>query len=113
MTRLACIDIGTVTARLAVADVESGRVVRLAKHSEICNLGQDVDATRSMGFTLLDLDQLRRLQELARQYFTCWYRDPYGGRSLCAVSWNFSSGVPYDWLKVSASMTETVFEEAW
>lgn len=45
MTRLACIDIGTVTARLAVADVEDGRVVRLAKHSEICNLGQDVDAT--------------------------------------------------------------------
>ena len=45
MTRLACIDIGTVTARLAVADVEGGRVVRLAKHSEICNLGQDVDAT--------------------------------------------------------------------
>ena len=75
--------------------------------------GQDVDATRTMGFTLLDLDQLRRLQELARQYFTCWYRDPYGGRALCAVSWSFSSGVPYDWLKVSASMTETVFEEAW
>ena len=75
--------------------------------------GQDVDATRSMGFTLLDLDQLRRLQELARQYFTCWYRDPYGGRALCSVSWSFSSGIPYDMLKVSASMTETVFEEAW
>ena len=45
MTRLACIDIGTVTARLAVADVEGGRVVRLAKHSEICNLGEGVDAT--------------------------------------------------------------------
>ena len=45
MTRLACIDIGTVTARLAVADVEDGRVLRLAKHSEICNLGQGVDAT--------------------------------------------------------------------
>ena len=75
--------------------------------------GQDVDATRSMGFTLLDLDQLRRLQELARQYFTCWYRDPYGGRALCSVSWSFSSGIPYGKLDVSASMTETVFEEAW
>lgn len=75
--------------------------------------GQDVDAARSMGFTLLDPDQLRRLQDLARRYFVCWYRDPYGGRALCAVSWSFSSGVPYDWLKVSASMTETVFEEAW
>ena len=45
MARLACIDIGTVTARLAVADVEGGQVVRLAKHSEICNLGEGVDAT--------------------------------------------------------------------
>lgn len=45
MRRIACIDIGTVTARLAVADVEGGRVVRLAKHSEICNLGEDVDQT--------------------------------------------------------------------
>lgn len=45
MTRLACIDIGTVTARLAVADVEDGRVARLIKHSEICNLGEGVDAT--------------------------------------------------------------------
>lgn len=75
--------------------------------------GQDVDATRSMGFTLLDTGQLRRLQALARRYFVCWYRDPYGGRALCAVDWSFSSGVPYDWLTVSASMTETVFEEAW
>ena len=45
MTRVACIDIGTVTARLAVADVECGRVARLIKHSEICNLGEGVDAT--------------------------------------------------------------------
>lgn len=75
--------------------------------------GQDVDAARTMGFTLLDTDQLLRLQGLARTYFVCWYRDPYGGRALCAVSWSFSSGVPYDRLDVSASMTETVFEEAW
>jgi exopolyphosphatase/guanosine-5'-triphosphate,3'-diphosphate pyrophosphatase len=45
MTRVAVIDIGTVTARLAVADVESGRVTRLAKSSSIVNLGQDVDRT--------------------------------------------------------------------
>lgn len=45
MTRVACIDIGTVTARLAVADVEGGSVARLIKHSEICNLGEGVDAT--------------------------------------------------------------------
>lgn len=75
--------------------------------------GQDVDATRSMGFTLLDFDRLRRMQELARTYYVCWYRDPYGGRALCSVSWSFSSGIPYGKLDVSASMTETVFEEAW
>lgn len=45
MTRLACIDIGTVTARLAVADVEGGTVARLSKHSRICNLGEGVDST--------------------------------------------------------------------
>lgn len=100
-------------------DVErSGTLYHFADGGEVGGLpvaygGQDVDATRSMGFTLLDLDQLRRLQELARRYFVCWYRDPYGGRALCSVSWSFSSGIPYDWLKVSASMTETVFEEAW
>ena len=49
MTRVACIDIGTVTARLAVADVEGGRVARLIKHSEICNLGEGVDATGRLG----------------------------------------------------------------
>lgn len=45
MRRLACIDIGTVTARLAVADVEPGRVARLGKQSQICNLGEGVDAS--------------------------------------------------------------------
>ena len=48
MSRVACIDIGTVTARLAVADVEGGRVARMAKHSEIVNLGEGVDATRRL-----------------------------------------------------------------
>ena len=63
MTRLACIDIGTVTARLAVADVEDGRIVRLAKHSEICNLGQGVDATGR-----LDEDAMARVISCVRGY---------------------------------------------
>lgn len=75
--------------------------------------GADVDSTRSMGFTVLDLDQLRRLQGLAAKYYTCWYRDVYGGRALCAASWSFSSGIPYGKVEVSADMTEAVFEEAW
>ena len=35
---LAAIDIGTVTARLALAQVEDGRVIRMAKYTEIVNL---------------------------------------------------------------------------
>ncbi len=42
---IAVIDIGTVTVRLAVAEVAGGRVLRMVKHSEICNLGVGVDAT--------------------------------------------------------------------
>ena len=40
---IAVIDIGTVTVRLAVAEVAGGRVLRMAKYSEICNLGVGVD----------------------------------------------------------------------
>lgn len=42
MDRIAVIDIGTVTSRFAVADVEDGRVARLAKRSTITNLGEGV-----------------------------------------------------------------------
>lgn len=44
MTRVACIDIGTVTCRLALADVAGGRVVRMAKQTTICDLGEGLDA---------------------------------------------------------------------
>lgn len=45
MTCVACIDIGTVTCRLAVAEVRGGRVERLAKSSTICDLGEGLSAT--------------------------------------------------------------------
>lgn len=45
MQRVACVDIGTVTVRLAVADVEGGRVQRLAKRSTICDVGEGLTAT--------------------------------------------------------------------
>lgn len=45
MELVACIDIGTVTCRLAVAEVDGGRVGRLAKRSVICNLGEGLGAT--------------------------------------------------------------------
>lgn len=43
---LAAIDIGTVTARLALAQVEDGHVIRMAKYTEIVNLGEGVDKTK-------------------------------------------------------------------
>ena len=45
---LAAIDIGTVTARLAFAQVEDGRVIRMAKYTEIVNLGEGVDKTKRL-----------------------------------------------------------------
>ena len=45
---LAAIDIGTVTARLALAQVEGGRVVRMAKYTQIVNLGEGVDKAKRL-----------------------------------------------------------------
>ena len=45
---LAAIDIGTVTARLALAQVEDSRVIRMAKYTEIVNLGEGVDKTKRL-----------------------------------------------------------------
>ena len=45
---LAAIDIGTVTARLALAQVEDGRVIRMAKYTEIVNLGEGVDKIKRL-----------------------------------------------------------------
>lgn len=73
----------------------------------------DVDGSLSQGFTLLDMDQLRRMQAEARMYPVCWFRDPYGGRYLVYATWDFSASIPWDRVEVTASMTETVFEEAW
>ena len=73
----------------------------------------DVDGSLSQGFTLLDMDQLRRMQAEARMYPVCWFRDPYGGRYLVYATWDFKGSVPWDKVEVTASMTETVFEEAW
>ena len=45
---LSAIDIGTVTARLALAQVEDGRVIRMAKYTEIVNLGEGVDTAKRL-----------------------------------------------------------------
>ena len=63
MSRLAVIDLGTVTCRLAIADVEDGRVVRMAKQSNIVNLGEGVDESGE----LCDA-AIRRVVECVRAY---------------------------------------------
>ncbi len=45
MTKAACIDIGTVTCRLAVAEVVDGRVVHLHKQSTITDMGEGLTST--------------------------------------------------------------------
>ena len=51
MDPIACIDIGTVTVRLAVADVDapSSCVARMLKRSTICNMGEGLVATGRIG----------------------------------------------------------------
>ena len=63
MSRVAAIDIGTFTMRLAIADVADGRVQSMRKQSTIVNLGQDVDATG-----MLALDAMKRAFLCARAY---------------------------------------------
>lgn len=61
--RVATIDVGTVTARLAVADVTAGCVTSMMKRSTICNLGEGVDRTRRLSETAM-----RRVTECVEGY---------------------------------------------
>lgn len=63
MLRVGVIDLGTVTCRLAVADVEGGRVVRMAKQSNIVNLGEGVDESG-----VLCAAAINRVVECVRAY---------------------------------------------
>ena len=63
MVRVGVIDLGTVTCRLAVADVEDGHVVRMAKQSNIVNLGEGVDESG-----MLCEAAMRRVLDCVRMY---------------------------------------------
>ena len=43
--KVAAIDLGTVSSRLVLAEVEQGKIVSSSKHTEITDLGEGVDAT--------------------------------------------------------------------
>ncbi len=72
-----------------------------------------VESGGKQAFTLLDLDQMRRIDALGARHAVCWYRDLYGGRRRCAVAWDLSSDVPYSIVKASADLTDVRFQEAW
>lgn len=79
MTRVAVIDIGTVTARLGVSDVAGGRVERCAKTSTICNLGEGVAETG-----LLSAAACERVLMCVRDYVAS--AREAGARAACARS---------------------------
>lgn len=78
MGRVACIDIGTVTCRLALAQVDAGSVTSLDKTSTICELGAGVDQTG-----LLDPAAIGRVVECVRGYRG--RIDAFGAESLCCT----------------------------
>lgn len=64
MTRVAVIDLGTVTCRLAIAELAAGeRAVIKEKHSQIVNVGVGVDETR-----MLDAEAMARTIECVSGY---------------------------------------------
>ena len=78
MSRVASIDIGTFTMRLAIADVRDGRVTSMIKQSTIVNLGQDVDATGELA-----LDAMKRAFLCARAYAQA--AKEAGAEALCCT----------------------------
>lgn len=63
MARIAIIDIGTFTERLALAHLEGGRISSFEKRSKVCDLGAGVDATG-----MLSADAIRRVLERTEKY---------------------------------------------
>lgn len=77
MGRIACIDTGTVTCRLAVADVADGRVVKLHKRSTIVDVGEGLvqtgvisDAAQERLFACID-DYLVEARAMGATHICC------------------------------------------
>lgn len=79
-TRVGVIDIGTVTARLAIADVQDGKVQRLARQSTIVNLGEGVDRTGR-----LSVEACGRLLVCIERYLTM-IRDAHVDATCCTLT---------------------------
>jgi exopolyphosphatase/guanosine-5'-triphosphate,3'-diphosphate pyrophosphatase len=55
--RLAAVDLGTVTARLLIADVDSEGIHELERHMRITHLGEDLDKTGRIGAAAIDRER--------------------------------------------------------
>ena len=54
LIRVAAIDLGTVTARVGIADLRDGELEAIERKSTICNLGEGVDATGQLSQAAID-----------------------------------------------------------
>ena len=68
--KVAAIDLGTVSSRLVLAQVEAGAIVESSKHTEITDLGEGVDATGRFCETAVErvLDACRMFVDEARTF---------------------------------------------
>ena len=77
--RVAAIDLGTVSSRLALATVEGGRVVGLEKRTVITDLGEGVDATGRFAPAAIE-------RVLAACGEFCELIDRFGAHAVCATA---------------------------
>ncbi len=71
--KVAAIDLGTVSSRLVLAQVEGGAIVESSKHTEITDLGEGVDATGRFCEAAVErvLDACRMFVDEARAWAAC------------------------------------------
>lgn len=81
MARVGVIDIGTVSARLGVAEVEGGQVQSMVRSTNVCDLGRGVDATG-----LLAPEAIARTLEVVEAYV-----DVLKAKGVSAVSCTLTS----------------------
>lgn len=78
LIRVAAIDLGTVTARVGIADLRDGELEAIERKSAICNLGEGVDATGQLSQAAVDRvlaavdDFLQQIKEAHCHYVGCF-----------------------------------------
>ena len=68
--RVGIVDIGTVSVRMAIADVVDGEIATLTKKTKVCDLGHGLDETGE-----LDPVAIERVRDAAGEYARCFTRN--------------------------------------